>query len=42
MTGHPPHLDPAPFAPGRPLPPPGTKPPESTADYLDRTAATID
>ena len=37
MTGHPP-----PFAPGRPLPPPGTKPPESTADYLDRTAATID
>jgi glycine oxidase len=42
MTGHPPHLDPAPFAPGRPLPPAGTMPPESTADYLARTAASID
>lgn len=42
MTGHPPHLDPAPFAPGRPLPPAGIKPPESTADYLARTAASID
>jgi len=39
ITGHAPHLDPRPFAPGRPLPPAGTHPPESTADYLARTAA---
>ena len=42
MTGHVPHLDPAPFVPGRPLPPAGIAPPESTADYLARTAAAVD
>jgi glycine oxidase len=42
MTGHAPHLDPAPFAPGRAPPPVGSVPPESTADYLARTAAADD
>ena len=39
MTGHAPHLDPAPFAPGRAPPPVGSRPAGSTADYLARTAA---
>ncbi len=42
MTGHAPHLDPAPFAPGRAPPPVGSKPAGSTADYLARTAAAGD
>jgi len=39
ITGHAPHLDPAPFAPGRAPPPVGSRPAGSTADYLARTAA---
>lgn len=39
MTGRPTLLDPAPFAPDRPRPPPGSRPPASTADYLAREAA---
>lgn len=42
MTGHPTHLDAALFAPGRALPPVGSTPTGSTADYLARTAAAID
>ena len=42
MTGHAPHLDPAPFAPGRAPPPVGSRPAGSTADYLARTAAAGD
>lgn len=43
ITGRPPHLDPAPFAPGRPRPAAGASaPPGSTADYLARTAAAGD
>lgn len=42
MTGHPPHLDPAPFAPGRAHPPAGPTPPGSTAEYLARAAAALE
>jgi len=39
MAGLRPHLDPAPFAPGRPAPPRDAAPPGSTADYLAREQA---
>ena len=41
ITGRPPLLDPAPFAPDRPRPPAGSAPPASTADYLAREATVV-